>query len=149
MTVTTARMLDDAVAATVAPRAATAWAPTEPPRGLAAASPAALAATVAPRRPVPPPARARPARDGRTVRRLARSLLLGIALVAAVAAALTATAGGGREATSSGGPRPAEAAPATPVTRDARPAPSPRSSAGVGDSRSDDPSDDEPDDGEP
>jgi Protein kinase domain len=101
-------------------------------------------ATVMPRRAAP--AAAVPTgrrRDGRTPRRLARSLLFLTALVVAVVAAVAGATGGGGGV--GGASPPADRGAAT-----AAPAAAPASEdAGVGDSQSDDPSDDEPDGGEP
>jgi len=123
-------------AALPAPRAALSTPATVPMAGRDALS------TVLPRRvtaPAPAPAGRR--RDGRTPRRLARSLLFLTALVVAVAAAVAGGSGGG----GGGGSPPADRGAAT-----AAPAAAPASEdAGVGDSQSDDPSDDEPDGGEP
>jgi hypothetical protein len=79
-------------------------------------------------------------RDGRVARRLARAVVLLMALAVTVAAGLSLVPGGG-----STNPNGAAGSPAghgaSPAAR--------TSPAGVGDSRSDDPSDDEPDGGEP
>jgi hypothetical protein len=75
-------------------------------------------------------------------RRLARSVVLIMALAVAVAAALAIMPGGSSKP--EGAPTASPAAQGAPA---ARKAPPPR--AGVGDSQSDDPSDDEPDSGEP
>jgi hypothetical protein len=102
-----------------------------------------IAATARPRTTRPRPA---PPRRAGGARLLARGLLLVMALAVLVAGALSLAPGGGsgpaadRPATA---PRSAPAADKRPQRR-AAPAPS-----GVGDSQSDDPSDDAPDGGEP
>jgi serine/threonine protein kinase len=98
--------------------------------------------------------------DGRSARRLTRPILLVIALLVAVG--VLALASGNGSGTSGATATPV-ASPATPVPSPTAPVPSPAapvatpspqsappsSSSGVGDSQSDDPSDDEPDIGEP
>ena len=86
---------------------------------------------------------ARPRRSSSSrARGLARLVLLGVA-VAALAAALALGNGSG---TPEGAPVPTAPAAARSAPHDAAP---PADSSGVGDSRSDDPSDDEPETGEP
>jgi Protein kinase domain len=101
-----------------------------------------MLSTVMPRLARPRPVAAPPRRPGgRAVRRL---LLAGV-LVAAVAAAL-ALGNGSRDPDGSSGAVPTAPAAARSTPRDAAP---PAEPAGVGDSQSDDPSDDEADGGEP
>jgi hypothetical protein len=135
-------------AAGVAPAAAAATPPTMRLRdGTAVAAP--LVATARPRAvraAAPPPARPRGG-GGHRPRLVARSLVLLMALVALAAGALSIGSGGG------GGAKPAaQGTPSTQgtsSTQGTHRAKRHTTPSGVGDSRSDDPSDDEGDDGEP
>jgi tRNA A-37 threonylcarbamoyl transferase component Bud32 len=133
--------------------------PTAMPRRAAAAGAAGAVAAAA-------AAAARPARprDGRSARRLARSALLVMALVVAVTAAFALGSGNGSSGGSNAVPTapaaaptgaaptsaaPTSAAPAGAAATAAPTAAPPTNPSGVGDSQSDDPSDDEEEVGEP
>jgi protein kinase-like protein len=117
--------------------------------------------TAMPRAATPPtvPAATAAPRDGRAARRLARALLLVVAVVAAVAAVAGSSGqGAGSSAGTPAASPSGSAAPAPPgrttTTPPAATATPPAATtttppSGVGDSQSDDPSDDEPDGGEP